>query len=80
MELAYPPPSGAEVEERVELYLSSLSGPSWPIVRANCIFKTFFLSVFSTKVFYAFLVSRMRATYFARKKKVLIEMLKYVIR
>jgi hypothetical protein len=26
------------------------------------------VSVFSTKVFYAFLVSRMHATYFARKK------------
>jgi len=24
----YPPPSGAEIEERVELYLCSLSGPS----------------------------------------------------
>ena len=28
----YPPPSSAEVKERVELYLYSLSGPSWPLL------------------------------------------------
>jgi len=28
----YPPPSGAEVKERVELYLYSNSGPSWPVL------------------------------------------------
>ena len=28
----HPPPSRAEVKERVELYLSSPSGPSWPVV------------------------------------------------
>jgi hypothetical protein len=28
----YPPPSCAEVKERVELYLYSLSGPSWSVV------------------------------------------------
>jgi len=27
-----PPPSGAEVKERVELYLYSSSGPSWPVL------------------------------------------------
>jgi len=27
-----PPPSSAEVKERVELYLYSPSGPSWPVV------------------------------------------------
>ena len=27
-----PPPSSAEVEERVELYLYSPSGPSWPVL------------------------------------------------
>ena len=27
----YPPPSGAEVKERVQLYLYSTSGPSWPV-------------------------------------------------
>ena len=26
------PPSSAEVKERVELYLSSPSGPSWPVL------------------------------------------------
>ena len=26
------PPSGAEVEGRVELYVCSLSGPSWPVI------------------------------------------------
>jgi len=29
----HPPPSGAEVKERVQLYLYSLSGPSWPVLR-----------------------------------------------
>jgi hypothetical protein len=28
-----PPPSSAEVKERVELYLYSPSGPSWPVLR-----------------------------------------------
>jgi len=28
----HPPPSSAEVEERIELYLYSLFGPSWPVV------------------------------------------------
>jgi hypothetical protein len=28
----HPPPSSAEVKERVELYLYSLSGPSWPVL------------------------------------------------
>jgi hypothetical protein len=28
----YPPPSSAEVKERVELYLYSPSGPSWPVL------------------------------------------------
>jgi hypothetical protein len=28
----YPPPSRAEVNERVELYLYSPSGPSWPVL------------------------------------------------
>jgi len=31
----HPPPSSAEVKERVELYLYSLSGPSWPVLRLN---------------------------------------------
>ena len=30
--LDHPPPSSAEVEGRVELYISSLSGPSWPVL------------------------------------------------
>ena len=28
----HPPPSSAEVKERVELYLYSPSGPSWPVL------------------------------------------------
>jgi hypothetical protein len=28
----HPPPSSAEVKERVELYLCSPSGPSWPVL------------------------------------------------
>ena len=28
----HPPPSSAEVKERVELYLYSLSEPSWPVL------------------------------------------------
>ena len=28
----HPPPSSAEVEVRVELYLYSASGPSWPVI------------------------------------------------
>jgi len=27
-----PPPSNAEVKDRVELYLYSTSGPSWPVI------------------------------------------------
>jgi len=30
--LDHPPPSSAEVKERIELYLYSTSGPSWPIL------------------------------------------------
>jgi hypothetical protein len=30
--VGHPPPSSAEVKERVELYLSSPSGPSWPVL------------------------------------------------
>jgi hypothetical protein len=28
----HPPPSGTEVTEKVELYLYSPSGPSWPVI------------------------------------------------
>ena len=28
----HPPPSSAEVKERIELYLCSPSGPSWPVI------------------------------------------------
>jgi hypothetical protein len=31
----HPPPSSAEVKERVELYLYSPSGPSWPVLRRS---------------------------------------------
>jgi hypothetical protein len=31
-------PSSAEVKERVELYLYSPSGPSWPVLRVNFTF------------------------------------------
>ena len=33
--IGHPPPSSAEVEGRVELYLCSPSGPSWPVVERN---------------------------------------------
>jgi hypothetical protein len=29
--IEHPPPSGAKVRERVELYSYSPSGPSWPV-------------------------------------------------
>jgi len=29
----HPPPPSAKVKERVELYLYSTSGPSWPVIR-----------------------------------------------
>jgi hypothetical protein len=32
LEVDHPPPSSAEVKERVELYLYSPSGPSWPVI------------------------------------------------
>jgi len=28
----HPPPSSAKIKERVELYLISASGPSWPVI------------------------------------------------
>jgi hypothetical protein len=28
----HPPPSSPKVKERVELYLCSTSGPSWPVI------------------------------------------------
>ena len=30
--VVHPPPSSAEVEGRVELYMCSTSGPSWPVL------------------------------------------------
>ena len=30
--VSHPPPSSAEVKGRIELYLYSLSGPSWPVL------------------------------------------------
>ena len=32
----HPPPSSAEVNERVELYFFSPSGPSWPCCSVKC--------------------------------------------
>jgi len=37
----HPPPSSAEVKERVELYIYSTYGPSWPILGWNLIILTF---------------------------------------
>jgi len=31
-DIDHPPPSSAEVNETVELYLCSPSGPSWPVL------------------------------------------------
>jgi hypothetical protein len=36
--VSHPPPSSTEVKGRVELYLFSPSGPSWPVLRANFTF------------------------------------------
>jgi hypothetical protein len=36
----HPPPSSAEVQERVELYLYSPSGPSWPVIGKNLLYFT----------------------------------------
>ena len=35
----HPPPPSAEVKERVNLYLYSLSGPSWPVLGLTLPFK-----------------------------------------
>jgi len=45
----HPPPSIAEVKERVELYLYSPSGTSWILqaVRTQCVATTSWLSVFN---------------------------------
>jgi len=40
-----PPPSSAEVLERVELYLFSPKGPSWPIKRAKPDLHSIFIPV-----------------------------------
>ena len=37
----HPPPSSAEVKERVELYLYSPSGPSWPVLGRNLPYNLF---------------------------------------
>ena len=34
----YPSSSSAEVKERVELYIFSISGPSWPVLMGNFTF------------------------------------------
>jgi hypothetical protein len=46
----HPPPSSAEVEERVELYLYSPSGPSWPVMGLNfapCFKRNFNIGIYS---------------------------------
>ena len=40
----HPPPSSAEVKERVELYLYSPSGPSWPVLGRTLPFMPSYLS------------------------------------
>jgi hypothetical protein len=47
--LAHPPPSSAEVKERVEPYLYSPSGPSWPVIGWNL---PFFLPFMVPKYFF----------------------------
>jgi hypothetical protein len=37
----HPSPSSAEVKERVELYLYSYSGPSWPVLRWTLLYFNF---------------------------------------
>jgi len=36
--VGHPPPSSAEVKERVQLYLYSLFGPLWPVLRVSFTF------------------------------------------
>jgi hypothetical protein len=40
----HPPPSSAEVKERVDLYLYSPSGPSWPVIGLTLPFTTLMLT------------------------------------
>ena len=42
----HPPPSKAEVEERVELYICSPSGLTWPVLGRTSHIRELFLSVF----------------------------------
>jgi hypothetical protein len=48
----HPPPTSAEVKERVVLYLYSLSGPSWPVLGKTLLYFTYdtILNVFSLDV------------------------------
>ena len=39
----HPPPSSVEVKERVELYLYSPSGPSWPVLGELYLYLTFYV-------------------------------------
>ena len=41
----HPPPSSAEVKERVELYFYSPSGPSWPVLGRTFTFYLTFISL-----------------------------------
>jgi hypothetical protein len=61
----HPPPSSAEVKERIELHLYSPSGPSWPVLEA-----TLPLQVISDngKVAYLFLLT----SYFQADTSVLL--------
>jgi hypothetical protein len=42
--VGYSPPSTAEIKERVQLYLHSPSGPSWPLCKPNFTFFAFHFS------------------------------------
>ena len=46
----HPPPSSAEVEERVELYFHSPSGPLWPVIGRTYLYLYLYCSQYSSQV------------------------------
>jgi len=63
----YPPPSSAEVKERVELYLYSPSGPSWPFLWRTLLYFTllyFTLLYFTLLYFWCLSLYKTRPGYF----------------
>jgi hypothetical protein len=59
----HPPPSSGEVKERVELYLYSPSGPSWPVLgylgsrTVITVMQFFQLTMFMAYIFHEIVIS-----------------------